>query len=67
MRIGEDQLKDEQLDTTFSTVNEWVHKLWQHMAINDFACVIFSGQNKATNGVCFLDIKNEETMSKDNI
>lgn len=58
VKLKEEQLKDEQLEKTFRTVNKWIHKVWQYSAINSLACVIFSGLNTA-NGSCFLNIKTE--------
>ena len=57
VRIHEDQLKSEQMEKTFSTVNKWVHKLYQHTAVNGLMCVVFGGQNNAGNGACFLNVK----------
>ncbi|KYN01074.1 PREDICTED: putative RNA exonuclease NEF-sp [Cyphomyrmex costatus] len=59
VKLKEEQLKDEQLEKTFRTVNKWIHKVWQYSAINSLACVIFSGQNNTANGSCFLNIKTE--------
>ncbi|XP_018362663.1 PREDICTED: putative RNA exonuclease NEF-sp [Trachymyrmex cornetzi] len=59
VKLKEEQLKDEQLEETFRTVNKWIHKVWQYSAINSLACVIFSGQNNTANGSCFLNIKTE--------
>lgn len=59
VKLKEEQLKDEQLEETFCTVNNWIHKVWQYSAINSLSCVIFSGQNNTANGCCFLNIKTE--------
>lgn len=59
IRIKKEKLEDDRIEKTFNIVNKWVHKLWQHMAINGLACVIFAGENNAGNGVCFLNIKRE--------
>ncbi|XP_003705722.1 RNA exonuclease 5 isoform X1 [Megachile rotundata] len=59
IRIKEEKLENDRMEETFCTVNKWVHKLWEHMAINGLACVIFAGENNAANGVCFLNIKRE--------
>lgn len=61
VKLTEEQLKDEQLEETFRTVNKWIHKIWQCSAINSLTCVIFSGQNNTVcaNGSCFLNIKTE--------
>lgn len=59
VRINQDKLKYDQIEKTFRTVNKWVHKLWQHMAVNGLACVIFPGENNAANGACFLNLKKE--------
>lgn len=59
VRIGQEKLKSDKIEKTFRTVNKWVHKLWQHMAVNGLACVIFSGENNAANGACFLNLKRE--------
>ncbi|XP_046484476.1 uncharacterized protein Rexo5 isoform X1 [Neodiprion pinetum] len=62
LRITEDQLKSEKIEKTFRTVNKWMQKLWQHMAIHGLSCVVFGGQNNAANGACFLDIKKDVTV-----
>ncbi|XP_046746061.1 small RNA degrading nuclease 5 isoform X3 [Diprion similis] len=62
LRITEDQLKNENIEKTFRTVNKWVQKLWQHTAIHGLGCVVFGGQNNAANGACFLDIKKDVTV-----
>ncbi|XP_034189156.1 RNA exonuclease 5 isoform X2 [Osmia lignaria lignaria] len=59
IRIKKEKLGDDRIEKTFNIVNKWVYKLWQHMAINGLACVIFAGENNAGNGVCFLNIKRE--------
>ncbi|XP_031846149.1 RNA exonuclease 5 [Nomia melanderi] len=59
IRIEEDKLKNDEMEKTFRMVNKWVHKLWQHMAINGLACVLFTGENHAANGACFLNLKRE--------
>lgn len=59
IRINQEKLKYDQIEKTFRTVNKWVHKLWQHMAVNGLACVIFPGENNAANGACFLNLKKE--------
>lgn len=59
VKLREEQLKDEQIEKTFHTVNKWSYKIWQYSAINSLACVIFSGQNDGANGSCFLNIKTE--------
>lgn len=59
VRIGQEKLKSDKIEKTFRTVNKWVHKLWQHMAVNGLACVIFAGENNAANGACFLNLKRE--------
>lgn len=59
IRIKEEKLENDRMEETFCTVNKWVHKLWEHMAINGLACVIFAGENNTANGVCFLNIKRE--------
>ncbi|KAL6267125.1 hypothetical protein P5V15_000204 [Pogonomyrmex californicus] len=59
VKVKEEQLKDEHIEETFHTVNEWIHKVWQYSAINSLACVIFGGQNNSANGTCFLNIKTE--------
>lgn len=59
VKLREEQLKDEQMEKTFHTVNKWIHKIWQYSAINSLTCVIFSGQNNSANGSCFLSIKRE--------
>ncbi|KZC04664.1 Putative RNA exonuclease NEF-sp [Dufourea novaeangliae] len=59
VRIEEKKLKNDQMEKTFRTVNKWIHKLWQHMAVNGLACIIFTGENNATNGACFLNLKGE--------
>lgn len=62
VRITDDQLKNENIEQTFRMVNKWVKKLWQHMAIHGLGCVVFSGQNNASNGACFLDLKKDVTV-----
>lgn len=57
IKITEEQLKNELIEKTFRTVNKWIHKVWQHMAVNGLACVVFSGQENAANGACFLNLK----------
>ncbi|KAK2588916.1 hypothetical protein KPH14_001773 [Odynerus spinipes] len=59
VKIKEEQLKNEHIEKTFRTVNKWIHKLWQHMAVNGLACVVFSGQENAANGACFLNLKKD--------
>ncbi|XP_076750664.1 RNA exonuclease 5 isoform X2 [Xylocopa sonorina] len=59
VRIEQEKLKDDKIEKTFRNVNKWVHKLWQHMAVNGLACVIFAGENNASNGVCFINLKRE--------
>lgn len=59
VRIGQEKLKSDKIEKTFRTVNKWVYKLWQHMAVNGLACVIFAGENNAANGACFLNLKRE--------
>ncbi|XP_076657919.1 uncharacterized protein LOC143364766 [Halictus rubicundus] len=59
VRIEEDKLKNDQLEKTFHTVNKWVYELWQHTAMNGLVCVVFTGENNAANGACFLNIKGE--------
>ncbi|CAL7935248.1 unnamed protein product [Xylocopa violacea] len=59
IRIEQEKLKDDKIEKTFRNVNKWVHKLWQHMALNGLACVIFAGENNASNGVCFINLKRE--------
>ncbi|XP_015609050.1 RNA exonuclease 1 isoform X2 [Cephus cinctus] len=60
---GED-LETERLTKTFSSVNKWVDKLWQHTAQNGLVCVVFGGQTKASNGACFLNIKKDLVHAK---
>ncbi|XP_025160551.1 RNA exonuclease 5 isoform X2 [Harpegnathos saltator] len=59
LRIKEGELVDERVEKTFRTVNKWVDKIWQSIAVNGLACVLFTGQNNAGNGACFLNIKKE--------
>lgn len=59
VRIREEQLESERIEKTFRTVNKWIQKLWQHMAINGLACVVFSGQENGANGACFLNLKKD--------
>ncbi|KOX77476.1 Putative RNA exonuclease NEF-sp [Melipona quadrifasciata] len=58
VKIEQEKLNDDEIQKTFHTVNKWVHKLWQHMAVNGLACIIFAGENNA-NGACFLNLKKE--------
>ncbi|XP_043675119.1 uncharacterized exonuclease C637.09 isoform X1 [Vespula pensylvanica] len=57
VKIREEQLQNEHIEKTFRTVNKWIYKLWQQMAVHGLACVVFSGQENAANGACFLDVK----------
>lgn len=59
VRIGDEKLKNDRVEKTFRTVNKWTQKLWQHMAVNGLACVIFTGENNAASGACFLNLKRE--------
>ena len=59
VRVDEEKLKGDQAEKTFRIVNKWIHKLWQHMAVNGLACVVFTGENNAGNGACFLNLKRE--------
>lgn len=59
VRVDEEKLKDDQAEKTFRIVNKWIHKLWQNMAVNGLACVVFTGENNAGNGACFLNLKRE--------
>ncbi|XP_043508412.1 small RNA degrading nuclease 5 isoform X3 [Frieseomelitta varia] len=59
VKIEQEKLKNDKIQKTFRTVNKWVHKLWQHMAMNGLACIIFTGENNAANGACFLNLKKE--------
>lgn len=59
VRIEEDKLKTDRAEKTFHTVNKWVRKLWEHTALNGLVCVVFTGENNAANGACFLNIKGE--------
>lgn len=59
VRLGEEHLKDEQIENTLCAVNKWVDKLWQHIAVNGLVCILFGGQNNTGNGACFLNIKRE--------
>lgn len=59
VRVQEEKLRNDKIEKTFRTVNKWVHKLWQNMAVNGLACVIFAGENNAANGACFLNLKRE--------
>ncbi|XP_053994905.1 RNA exonuclease 5-like isoform X2 [Hylaeus volcanicus] len=58
IRLEEEKLKNDHAEVTFRTVNKWVHKLWQHMAVNGLACIIFTGENAAS-GACFFNLKRE--------
>ncbi|XP_020297543.1 putative RNA exonuclease NEF-sp isoform X2 [Pseudomyrmex gracilis] len=58
VKIKEEELKDEQIEKTFRTINKWSSTLWEHSAVNSLLCTIFGGQN-VTNGACFLSIKSE--------
>ncbi|XP_012525476.1 RNA exonuclease 5 isoform X2 [Monomorium pharaonis] len=60
VKLKEEQLKDEQLEETFHTINKWTRQVWQCSANNSLSCVIFSGQNNIANGSCFLNIKTED-------
>ncbi|XP_048506126.1 RNA exonuclease 5 isoform X2 [Athalia rosae] len=62
VRISEEQLMDENIEKTFKAVNKWVRKIWQHTALHGLGCVVFSGQNNAANGACFLDLKTDITV-----
>ncbi|XP_046826390.1 RNA exonuclease 1 isoform X1 [Vespa crabro] len=57
VKITEKQLEDEHIKETCCTVNKWIHKLWQHIALNSLACVIFNDQKNVGNGACFLNVK----------
>lgn len=59
IKISEEELKDECVEKTFHNVNKWANELWKGTAINGLACVIFGGQNHASNGACFLNLKRE--------
>ncbi|XP_076623466.1 RNA exonuclease 5 isoform X1 [Colletes latitarsis] len=59
IRLQEEKLKPDQIEKTFHTVDKWIRKLWQHMAINGLACVIFTGENSTGSGACFLNLKRE--------
>ncbi|CAK9796798.1 RNA exonuclease 5 [Anthophora quadrimaculata] len=59
VRIEENKLENEKIEKTFRAINKWVHKLWQHVALNGLVCVIFGGENNAANGACFLNLKRE--------
>ncbi|XP_054013125.1 RNA exonuclease 5 isoform X2 [Hylaeus anthracinus] len=58
IRLEEEKLNNDHAEVTFRTVNKWVHKLWQHMAVNGLACIIFTGENAAS-GACFFNLKKE--------
>ncbi|XP_047354762.1 RNA exonuclease 5 isoform X2 [Vespa velutina] len=62
VKITEKQLEDEHIKETCSTVNKWIHKLWQHTAINSLVCVIFNDQKNINNGACFLNLKIPEDV-----
>ncbi|XP_043494629.1 RNA exonuclease 5 isoform X3 [Polistes fuscatus] len=59
IKISEEKLQNERIEQTFSTVNKWINKIWNHTAINGLACVVFSGQENAANGACFLNVKQQ--------
>lgn len=59
IKISEEKLQNERVEQTFSTVNKWINKIWNHTAINGLACVVFSGQENAANGACFLNVKKQ--------
>ncbi|XP_015183001.1 PREDICTED: RNA exonuclease 1 isoform X2 [Polistes dominula] len=59
VKISEEKLQNERLKRTFSTVNKWINKLWDHTATNGLACVVFSGQENGANGACFLNVKKQ--------
>ncbi|XP_057321368.1 RNA exonuclease 5 [Microplitis mediator] len=60
IKFSEEKVSDKNIEKTCRSVNKWVHKIWQQMAINGFACVIFGGEKNA-NGACFLNLKKDVT------
>ncbi|CAD1480429.1 unnamed protein product [Heterotrigona itama] len=62
VKIKQEKLKNDKIQKTFRTVNKWIHKLWKHMAVNGLVCVIFTGENHAANGACFLNLKKDCTI-----
>ncbi|XP_015123461.1 uncharacterized exonuclease C637.09 isoform X2 [Diachasma alloeum] len=61
VKLPKDHLQVDNLEKTCRAVNKWMVKIWHHMAINGLACVVFSGENNASNGACFLNLKREQT------
>ncbi|KAI4494208.1 hypothetical protein M0802_009077 [Mischocyttarus mexicanus] len=59
IKISEEQLQNEHIESTFSSVNKWINKFWKHTAINGLACVVFSGQENGANGACFLNVRKQ--------
>ena len=57
VKIDEEQLSEENVDRTLSSIDKWVKKLWKHTALYGLVCVIFSGEKDSSNGACFLNIK----------
>ncbi|CAD6203444.1 GSCOCG00009765001-RA-CDS [Cotesia congregata] len=60
VKLTPEKVSEENLEKTCRNINKWVNKLWERMAVNGLACVIFSGHNNA-NGACFLNLKKEIT------
>ncbi|KAG8041004.1 hypothetical protein G9C98_001992 [Cotesia typhae] len=58
VKLTPEKISEENLEKTCRNINKWVNKLWERMAVNGLACVIFGGQNNA-NGACFLNLKKE--------
>ncbi|XP_043282190.1 RNA exonuclease 5 [Venturia canescens] len=48
---------EEKMAKNCKSLDNWFGKLWESMAVNGLACVVLSGQNNASNGACFLNIK----------
>ena len=58
VKISDDQLSSETaIEKTCKSLDKWFGNLWQHTAVNGLACIVLGGQENASNGACFINIK----------